>query len=167
MFPNWQQLGQGWLPESGRVWSDKGTEAVRFNDSVCEVHVRSLGSLIGILVVAAVVGSIYKYYFSQNQQAAPVSRPQQTIDVTGVKNDLLGMAQAERIYQTEHSSYGSLDDLVSSGALTVKKSGRDGYTYEAAASTETFRIIAHCPSATLPGCTSFVIDQTMEIQPAP
>jgi hypothetical protein len=129
--------------------------------------VRSIGSLIGILVVAAVVGILYKYYFSENQQAAPASHPQQTIDVTGVKNDLLGMAQAERIYQTEHSSYGSLDDLVSSGAMTMRKPGRDGYTYEAQVSAESFRIIAHCPSATLPNCTSYAIDQTMEIQPAP
>ena len=113
------------------------------------------------------VGLIYKYYFSQNQPEAPLSHPQQTIDVAGVKNDLLGMAQAERVYQAEHNSYASLEDLVSSGALAIKKSGRDGYTYEAAASTESFRIIAHCPSATLPGCTSYVIDQTMEVQPAP
>ena len=118
-------------------------------------------------MVAAVVGFVYKYYFSQNQQAAPISHPTQTIDVTGVKNDLLGMAQAERIYQTEHSAYGSLDDLVSSGAMAMKKSGRDGYTYEAEASTESFRIIAHCPSATQPGCTSYVIDQTMEVRAAP
>lgn len=128
---------------------------------------RSLGSLVAVLVVAAVVGFTYKYYLSQNQPDAPISHPQQTIDVTGVKNDLLGMAQAERVYQAEHNSYASLDDLVSSGAMTMKKSGRDGYTYEATASAESFRIIAHCPSATLPGCTSYVIDQTMEVQPVP
>jgi len=129
--------------------------------------VRSLGSLVGILVVALVVGLIYRYYFSQNQQAAPISHPQQTIDVTGVKNDLLGMAQAERVYQTEHNSYGSLDDLVASGAMTMKKPGRQGYTYEGEASTESFRIIARCPASALPGCSNYVIDQTMEIKPAP
>jgi hypothetical protein len=132
-----------------------------------EAPVRSIGSLVGLLVVAATVGLIYRYYFSQNQQAAPISHPTQTIDVIGVRNDLLGMAQAERIYQTQHSGYGSLDDLVSSGAMTVKKSGRDGYTYEAEVSTESFRIIAHCPRATQPGCTNYFIDQTMEVQAAP
>lgn len=128
---------------------------------------RSIGSLVGLLVVAAVVGLAYKYYFSQGQQAAPISHPTQTIDVIGVKNDLLGMAQAERIYQTEHNSYGSLDDLVSSGALAIKKPGRDGYTYEAKVSSDGFLILAHCPSASLPGCMNYVIDQTMEVQPAP
>lgn len=128
---------------------------------------RSIGTLVGLLVVATVVGFVYKYYFSRSQQAAPVSHPTQTIDVIGVKNDLLGIAQAERIYQTEHNSYGSVDDLVSSGAMAIKKPGRDGYTYEAKVSPDGFLIIAHCPSASLPGCTNYVIDQTMEVQPAP
>lgn len=128
---------------------------------------RSLGSLVGLLIVAAIAGLIYKFYFSPGQQSSAISNPVQTIDVIGVKNDLLAIAQAERTYQAEHNSYGSLDDLVSSGAMTMKKSGRDGYTYEAEASTDSFRILARCPSATVPGCTNYAIDQTMEIQPAP
>lgn len=128
---------------------------------------RSLGGLIGILVVAAIAGLIYKYYLSRGGEAAPLAHPTQTIDVVGVKNDLLGIAQAERIYQTEHNSYGSLDDLVSSGAMALKKTGRDGYTYEAETSSDGFRIVAHCPSATVPGCVNYAIDQTMEIQTAP
>jgi hypothetical protein len=128
---------------------------------------RQVGSLVAVLVVAAVVGFIYKSYLG-NQQAAPIAHPGQTIDVIGVQNDLLGIAQAERMYQTEHNSYGSLDDLVSSGAMNLKKSGRDGYTYEAAeVSTDSFRIIAHCPSETSPGCTNYAIDQTMQVQTAP
>jgi len=94
-----------------------------------------------------------------------VATPMQTIDTVGVKNDLIGIAQAERVYQIDHNSYASLDELVSSGALTMRKTGRDGYTYDAQTSDSTFRVIAHCPAATSPGCTSFVIDDTMEIQP--
>jgi hypothetical protein len=128
---------------------------------------RSFASLASILVVALIVGLIYKYYFTQGPEAGAMSHPQQTIDVIGVKNDLLAIAQAERVYQTEHNSYGSLDDLVSSGAMALRKTGRDGYTYEAEASTDSFRVVASCPSATVPGCTSYVIDQNMELQPAP
>ena len=131
------------------------------------VAMKSLGSLVGLLVVAAVVGLIYRYYFAQSQEAAPIAHPTQTIDVMGVKNDLIGIAQAERIYQTAHNSYGSFDDLVADRAMTVKKTGRDGYTYEAEASSDSFRIIAHCPSATVPGCVNYSIDQTMEITTAP
>ena len=128
---------------------------------------RSLGGLISLLVVAAIAGLIYKFYLSPGQNSAPIAHPTQTIDVIGVKNDLVGIGQAERIYQTEHNSYGSLDDLVSSGALAIKKEGRDGYTYEAEASTDTFRVVAQCPAATSPGCTSYAIDQNMEVQTVP
>jgi hypothetical protein len=128
---------------------------------------RRVGNLVAVLVIAAVVGFIYKSYL-QSQQAAPIAHPKQTIDVIGVQNDLLGIAQAERMYQTEHNSYGSLDDLVSTGAMNMKKSGRDGYIYEAAeVSTDSFRIVAHCPSDTVPGCTNYAVDQTMQVQPAP
>ncbi|HXX20230.1 MAG TPA: hypothetical protein VEJ46_12580 [Candidatus Acidoferrum sp.] len=128
---------------------------------------RSAASLLGLLIVAAIAGLIYKYYFSQRPESAAVANPVQTIDVVGVKNDLIGIAQAERMYQAQNGSYGSLDELASSGAMTIKKSGRDGYTYEAEVSPDGFRIVAHCPSATIPGCTSYAVDQTMEVQPAP
>jgi len=132
-----------------------------------EANMRRVGNLVAVLVVAAVVGSIYRYYL-QNQQAASIAHPKQTIDVIGVPNDLLAIAQAEPMYQAQHNSYGSLDDLVSSGAMNMRKSGRDGYSYEAAeVSTDSFRIVAHCPSDTFPGCTNYAIDQTMQVQPAP
>jgi competence protein ComGC len=123
-------------------------------------------SMLGLLVVAVIALLTYKYYFSNmNAAGAGVATPMQTIDTVGVKNDLIGIAQAERVYQIDHNSYASLDELVSSGALTMRKTGRDGYTYDAQTSDSTFRVIAHCPAATSPGCTSFVIDDTMEIQP--
>ena len=37
--------------------------------------------------------------------------------ISRVQNDLVAIGQAERIYQAQHSSYGSLDDLVSAGYL--------------------------------------------------
>ena len=127
---------------------------------------RSIGGIVGLLVVALIAGLTYKYYFLQGQPAG-VTTPRQTIDVVGVKNDLVAIGQAERLYQAEHGSYASLDDLVSSGAMSMKKMGRGGYTYEAETSTESFRITAQCPSDTAPGCTSYAIDQTMEVQTVP
>ncbi len=126
---------------------------------------RSIGGFVSLLAVALIAGLVYKYYFSQGQSAG-VTTPRQTIDVVGVKNDLVAIGQAERLYQAEHGSYASLDDLVSNGAMTMKK-GRGGYTYEAETSTDSFHVTAHCPSDTAPGCTSYAIDQTMEVQPAP
>jgi hypothetical protein len=128
---------------------------------------RGLGSLISLLVVALIVAFVYKFYFSQQSAETGAATPVQTIDIVGVKNDLVAIAQSERIYQAQHGSYASLDDLVSSGAMNMAKPGRDGYTYEAETSESGFRIVAHCPTATSPGCSNYAIDQTMEVQAVP
>jgi len=127
-----------------------------------------MGRVIGLLVVALIAVLMYKLYFSKLQSSGTgAGTPTQTIDVVGVKNDLLGIAQAERAYQAEHGSYASLDELTSSGALTMKRTSRDGYTYDVETLASTFRAVAHCPATTNPGCTSWAIDQTMEVQPVP
>ena len=127
---------------------------------------RSIASLVSILVVALIAGLVYKFYFSQAKSMG-AGTPAQTINAVGVQNDLIAIAQAERAYQTEHNSYGSLADLLSSGAMTMRKSGRDGYTYDASASTNNFRVTATCPAATNPGCANYTIDQNMEVHSAP
>jgi hypothetical protein len=120
-------------------------------------------SLAGLLIVALLAALVYKYYFS-SLQSAGTGTPAQTIDIVGVKNDLLGIAQAERAYQAEHGSYTSLDELISSGELTMKRTGRNGYTYSVETSDQSFRAIAHCPPATYPGCSNYAVDRSMEVQ---
>jgi hypothetical protein len=125
---------------------------------------RSLGSLIGLLVVALIAGMIYKFYFTR-LQATGAATPVQTINMVGVKNDLIGIAQAERAYQAEHGTYASLSDLTSSGSLTMKSGGRDGYTYDVDFAADHFRAFTRCPVATQPGCQNWSVDQGMEVQP--
>lgn len=126
---------------------------------------RSAASMISILVVAVIGLLVYKFYFTQSQSTGTVT-PAQTINVVGVKNDLLAIAQAERAYQAEHNSIASLDELVSSGEMAIKKSGRDGYTYDIDSAGEGFRVIARC-SAAVTGCTNYSVDQTMEVRAEP
>jgi hypothetical protein len=130
-----------------------------------EVLMRSLGSIISILVVAVIGLLVYKFYFTQSSSTGAAT-PAQTINVVGVKNDLLAIAQAERNYQAEHNSIASLDELVSSGEMSMKKTGRDGYTYAVESSADGFRVTARC-SATTTGCTNYLVDQTMEVRAAP
>ena len=124
---------------------------------------RAVLGVAAILVAAAITLFIYKNSLTQSQ-AAGAATPQQTIDVVGVKNDLLAIAQAERAYQAEHGSVGSLDELVSSGAMSMRKSGRGGYSYGVESAGDGFRVTAHCPGG-LSGCTNYVVDQTMEVRP--
>jgi len=122
--------------------------------------------IVGILFTMAVALLVYKFYFTQGQPISAASATQ-NIDAAGVQNDLVAIAQSERAYQAEHNSYASLDDLVSSGAMTMRKSGRDGYTYSVETSSDNFRVIAQCPTSTSPGCTNYAVDQTMEVHAIP
>jgi len=129
---------------------------------------RGLGNILGLLVVALIALLVYKFYFAKSMDSGTgAATPMQTIDVVGVKNDLLSIAQAERVYQAQNGSYASLDELTSSGALTIAKTGRDGYTYQVQSSASDFQVIAHCPAATQPGCTSYSVGPSMEVVPAP
>lgn len=127
---------------------------------------RAVLGFAAVLVAAAVMLFIYKNSLQQSQ-AAGAATPAQTINVVGVKNDLLAIAQAERAYQAEHSSVASLDELVSSGEMSIKKTGRDGYTYDVESTSEGFRVTARCPAGAAAGCANYVVDQTMEIRTAP
>jgi hypothetical protein len=127
---------------------------------------RSMAGLLGLIVAGAIALLVYKFYFTQSAPAA-LTNPIQTIDIIGVKNDLIAIAQAERTYEAQYTKYGSLDDLVTSGAMSLRKSGRDGYTYNVETSAGGFRVVANCPQATSPGCTNYAVDQAMEVQAIP
>jgi hypothetical protein len=138
----------------------ESVHAVKSDD---EVRMRGM---LGILVVALISLLAYKYYFA-SARSDGTGTPAQTINIVGVKNDLIALAQAERGYQAEHGGFASLDDLTSSGALTMQNRSRQGYTYEIENTPDGFKVVAHCPAATNPGCTDYFIDQTMEVQTAP
>jgi hypothetical protein len=127
---------------------------------------RGTGNILGLLVVAAIALLAYKFYF-QKMGPDGATTPMQTIDVVGVKNDLLAIAQAERLYQAQHGNYASLDELNSSGAMSVTKTSRDGYTYEVQTTATDFHVIGHCPTVTQSGCKDYSVDPSMEVTIAP
>ena len=123
-------------------------------------------SLAGILVVALISVMAYRMYFSK-VQSSETGTPVETIRMVGVKNDLIAIAQAERAYQAEHGSYGSLEELKAAGAMTMLRNGRDGYSYDVRTGASGFRVLAKCSPAAHPGCSNWIVDQSMEVQPAP
>jgi hypothetical protein len=131
---------------------------------------RIIGGLVALLVGALVGLFVYRSYLTQPPQVAgevtPAATPSQTINIIGIKSDLLVIAEAERAYQAEHSSVASFDELVSGGEISMKTSGRDGYKYDVEPAGEGFRVIARCTPA-IAGCTNYAIDQTMEIRTEP
>jgi type IV minor pilin ComP (DNA uptake receptor) len=120
--------------------------------------------LIGLLAVALIGGAIYWMALTKTQSATGTSgTPAQTISTVGVENDLLAIAQAERMYQAEHGSYASLEELNSSGALSAQKTGRGGYAYSVDVSASGFTAKATCDSSASASCANFAVDQTMQV----
>jgi hypothetical protein len=126
--------------------------------------------LIGLMVTAAVGLGIYMYTLKQ-AAPGPGMVVTQNISVVGVKNDLIAIGQAERMYYTQNGSYADLPTLSSAGTMNITRTSRDGYTYSAAPSGNTFTVTAtytpppveNAAGVTPPHFPTFTIDQTMEV----
>lgn len=100
-----------------------------------------------ILVAAGIVFAVYELYLKKLPTTDPGTAPTQAISLTGVRSDLLQIAQAERQNIALNSKCLSLDELASSDALTMKRQGREGYAYRIECSGADFQVIAEHPPA--------------------
>lgn len=125
--------------------------------------------MIGLLFTAVIAIGIYYFYMKQ-AAPGPGMVATQAISTTGVEMDLNTIAQAERTYFAQNGSYADLNQLTSSGALTMERSGRDGYTYSIETSGNGFNVTArHSDSPAVQGVQplhypALSIDQTMQMR---
>ena len=90
---------------------------------------KAAGGIIGLVIVLAITWFVIKSQYAGGPTGG--KPPVETIDVVGVKADLLSIAQAERLYLAAHGSYASVDELQQEGSLSFSGSGRRGYKYAA------------------------------------
>ncbi len=122
-----------------------------------------LFGFISILIVVAVGMYIYSKQVQSSSSALGGSNPKAAIDITGVKNDLIGIAGAERRYFATENKYASLDELVSNNYITVR--GRAPYSYEVQTSAEGFRVVATRSGDDASGLPAQLsVDETMTFQ---
>jgi hypothetical protein len=127
-------------------------------------------SLVGLMVTAAIGLGIYMYTLKQTSPG-PGMVVTQTISFVGVKNDLVAIGQAERMYYAQNGAYADLPTLTSAGAMNLTRTSRDGYTYSVDASGSTFTATAtytappvdNPAGVTPPHFPTFSIDPTMEV----
>lgn len=104
-------------------------------------------SLVGVLIAAAVLFGIYQYHLRSLPVTDAGTAATQAISLTGVRSDLLQIAQAERANMATTSNCVSLKDLIASGALNVARQERDGYSYQVNCSGSDFQVVAqHAPA---------------------
>ncbi len=90
----------------------------------------------------------------------------QAISLTGVRSDLLQIAQAERAYIATNGQCASLGELISSNSLSMTRTERDGYSYTVECSGAGFTAAARhlpAPAGSPIRYPNLTIDSSMEL----
>jgi hypothetical protein len=122
---------------------------------------------VGLLLALVIVGGVYYYYLRRLPPAAKEERLAQAITSTGVQSDLLKIAQTERQFMPLNGHCASLDELLSSGLLSMARPERDGYTYSIACSGAGFTVTArHAPADDPAGVRypTLSVDETLQVR---
>ncbi len=121
---------------------------------------RSVAGILGLVLVAAIVYSLYSVQLSRLEGGSP---PAEQIDLVGVRGDLISLAQSERIFLATNGAYGTLEQLQRSGNVSARATRR-GYVYEAEIEgARHFRITARPADPSGQGRPALSIDETMQI----
>jgi hypothetical protein len=84
------------------------------------------------------------------------------IDVVGVRNDLLAIANAERRYLAVNGKYASLDDLRVNGDIYIPS--RPNYNYSAETGDSSFKIVATYSGPDPKAPRRISVDETMSLE---
>ena len=123
-----------------------------------------LFGFISLMLVMAAGMYIYSRQAQSSSAAAGANNPRAAVNITGVKSDLITIAQAERGYFALEGKYASLDELISSHSMAVARQ-RLPYTYEIETSGSGFRVIATRNGDDASGTPSQLsVDQDMQFQ---
>ena len=122
--------------------------------------------LVGLLIGAALLFVVYHFYLQKMPTTDSGTAPTQAISLTGVRSDLLQIAQAERGYIASNGHCAPLDELVSSNNLSMTRTGRDGYLYTVECSGGEFTASARhlpAPAGSPIRYPNLAIDSTMDL----
>ena len=123
-----------------------------------------MGRAIGFVSVLLVLAFGMYYYMTASKTVSPVNgTPQATVDTTGVEQDLLQIANAERRYFATNSKYVSLDELVSSGELQMGRTTRGPYSYSVDVNENSFVARARASNPPQGAPASLSVDETMRV----
>lgn len=126
------------------------------------MRVLALLSVFSALLLGAYFFYLKKLPTTDNGTAAT-----QAISLTGVRSDLLQIAQAERANVAANSACASLPDLISSNILTMSRIERDGYSYSVECSGSEFNAIARhasAPAGSPIRYPNLAVDQNMQVR---
>src|SRR6185503_9685297 len=157
-YANWTFVSQP------LIFSEVGQSGKGYHEGVWRNYL--MGRAFGFISLIIVLGIGAYIYMRQTQgvMSAGSSNPTATVDLIGVRNDLLAIAQAERSHAAAQGSYVSIETLRSQGELTMTRDNRGPYNYSAEVSDSAFRIVATYAGPASSGMPQTLsVDQTMQI----
>ena len=116
---------------------------------------------VGTIATMAIAMYIYSLQVKTLTPSARSGNPEEFATITGVKTDLIGIANAERGYLATQGKYASLDELVSGNYISIKGE-RPPYIYDVEATSSSFRATATRTTKGTPA--QLWITETMEVQ---
>ena len=123
-------------------------------------------SFVGLLVGAALLLVVYHFSLKRLPTTDEGTAATQAISLTGVRTDLLQIAQAERGYIAMNGHCASLDELISSHSLSMTRTERDGYSYTVECSGGDFSASARhlpAPAGSPIRYPNLAIDSSMQV----
>jgi hypothetical protein len=123
--------------------------------------------LVGLLVGAALFFLVYYFYLKKMPATDEGTAPTQAISLTGVRMDLLQIADAEHGYIASNGRCASLGELISSKSISITHTERDGYSYEIECSGNAFTATARhrpAPAGSSIRYPNFSIDASLELR---
>ena len=125
---------------------------------------RGIFGFLSIIIVLGVGMYIYSKQAQSSSAIAGATNPQAAINITGVKSDLMSIAQAERRYFASEGKYISLDEIISTHYITVARQ-RPPYTYDLQISSGGFHVVATRSGDNIGGTPAQLsVDENMEVQ---
>ena len=121
---------------------------------------RVLGFL-GTIITMAIGMYIYSLQVKTLTPGAGSGNSEEVATLAGVKNDLIGIANAERGYLASQGKYASLDELISGNYISIK-SERPPYIYDVETASSSFRATATRTAKCAPA--QLWITETMQVQ---
>jgi hypothetical protein len=123
-------------------------------------------SLVGVLIGAALLFVVYHFYLKGMPVTDQGTAPTQAISLTGVRTDLLQIADAEHGYIATNGHCASLDELISSNSISMTRKERDGYSYAIECSGGDFTASARhlpAPAGSPIRYPNLAIDSSMQV----
>jgi len=100
-----------------------------------------LFGFLGTVVTLAIGMYIYSLQIRAIDPSAGAANPQEAALITGVRNDLIAIGNAERSYMASQGRYASLGELGAGNYITIRD-GRPPYIYDVEVSDSGFRATA-------------------------